>query len=75
MLYCLVDSNLYNEYIQGLSIYSRMDDSECVREYFKDVGTKSILYKTDSLPLPKTTPGYEYVSIPNNGGFGIILRF
>ena len=52
-----------------------MDDSECVREYFKDVGTKSILYKTDSLPLPKTTPGYEYVSIPNNGGFGIILRF
>jgi hypothetical protein len=52
-----------------------MDDYNCAREYFKDVGTKSIIYKTDNLPFPKTKPGYEYVPIPNNGGFTIILRF
>jgi len=50
-----------------------MEDGECAREYFKEVGTKSIIYKTDYV-FPKTPPGFEYVPIPANSGFCIVLH-
>lgn len=50
-----------------------MDDVESAREYFKEVGTKSIIYSTDYV-FPKATAGFEYVPIPDNGGFCIILH-
>jgi hypothetical protein len=50
-----------------------MEDIDCAHEYFKEVGTKSIIYNTDNV-FPKTKPGFEYVPIPNNGGFCIILH-
>lgn len=50
-----------------------MDDGECARKYFKEFGTKSIIYKSDYV-FPKTEPGFEYVPIPDNGGFCLILH-
>jgi hypothetical protein len=61
--------------VHELSIYSRVNDEDSHKKFFKEVGTQRLVYAHDITCLPEVPDGYKYIPIPNGAGMCVRIIF
>ena len=75
MFYSLVDLQFYEEFVHELSIYSRVNDKDSHKKFFKEVGTRCLVWALDISYLPEVPDGHKYIPIPNGAGMCVRIIF
>ena len=58
-----------------LNIYSRVSNVDAERMFFKEVGTRQLVWALDASYLPNVRDGYKYIPIPNGAGMCVRIIF